>query len=301
MPGIVADLLLLMVTLIWGTTFVLVKGAVSSIRPFTFLALRFFIGATVLCLCLAARKFLVKGKLRKESKMNPTSLSGSIITGTLLLLAYAFQTLGLLTVSAGKAAFITGLSVVIVPVASAALLKVAPGTSTWVGVSFALFGLGLMSLTLPLTIESGDVLVFLCALGFAAHILLVGLHSKNKDPVSFTAIQLVVVGAGSLGAALVFERPLVIPRQTWPAIVYTAIAATAFTVLLQSTVQKHTSATHTALIFSTEPVFAAVFAWITLGEILSPQEATGAVLILAGMVVSEIGPRTKKIAKERNC
>jgi drug/metabolite transporter (DMT)-like permease len=319
MPQILADALLLFVTVIWGTTFVLVKGAISSVRPFTFLAVRFAIGGISLLLWLFVRKIRVSGRAQANAViggMEPVKshgdtiisadstvlakssgwfVKGAIITGITLLLAYATQTFGLLTVAAGKAAFITGLSVVIVPVASAFLLKTAPNRSTAMGVILAATGLCLMSLTLPFRVEYGDLLVFLCAIFFAAHILLVGTYSRENDPVVFAAIQLIVVAAGSFAAAMLLERPLSVPREAWGAIIYTATVATAVTVLIQSAVQKYTSATHTALIFSAEPVFGAIFAWMMLGEILSPREMAGAVLILSGMLVSEIAPRQRQL------
>ncbi len=314
MPQVLADALLLLVTVIWGTTFVLVKGAISSVRPFTFLAVRFSIGAISLLLWLFARKIRVFGIAQANAVMggmkpvknhgdtlisfDSTVLSnspgwfikGAIITGMTLLFAYAAQTFGLLTVAAGKAAFITGLSVVIVPVASAFLLKTVPNWNTAGGVILAATGLCLMSLTLPFHVEYGDSLVFLCAIFFAAHILLVGLYSRSSDPVVFSAIQLIVVAAGSFVAALLIERPFSVPRESWGAIIYTATVATAVTVLIQSAVQKYTSATHTALIFSAEPVFGAIFAWIVVGEVLNRREMAGAVLILAGVLVSEVVP-----------
>lgn len=314
MPQIFANLLLLLVTVIWGTTFVLVKGAIESIKPFTFLAVRFFIGGLFLLLWLIARNWWLSNTTQTGTIDSPTienqfgvcgnsqvcerspgeSVKGSLITGITLFLAYATQTFGLLTVPAGKAAFITGLSVVMVPVASAFLLKTVPDRNTATGVILATIGLGLMSLVFPFRIEIGDLLVFLCAIGFAAHILLVGRYSKGNDPVVFAAIQLIVVAIGSFFAAFLLERPLSVPRETWGAIIYTAIIATAITVLIQSSVQRYTSATHTALIFSAEPVFGALFAWFMLGEVLSSREMAGAVLILAGMVVSEISPLGKQ-------
>ncbi|HHY16907.1 MAG TPA: DMT family transporter [Firmicutes bacterium] len=317
MPQILADGLLLLVTVIWGTTFVLVKEAISSVKPFTFLAVRFFIGGLSLVLWLVVRRVLpslraqarvsraqaqapdngageacpcLSGDVQAGDNTRKRFLMGSAVTGVTLLLAYATQTFGLLTVAAGKAAFITGLSVVMVPIASAFLLKTVPDRSTVAGVILATIGLGLMSLTFPFRIEPGDLLVFLCAMGFAAHILLVGIYARDNDPLVFAAIQLMVVAVGSFGAALLLEQPLSVPKESWGAIVYTATIATALTVLIQSAVQKYTSSTHTALIFSAEPVFGAFFAWIMLGEVLSSREMLGAVFILAGMLVSEIDP-----------
>ncbi|NLC14873.1 MAG: DMT family transporter [Firmicutes bacterium] len=312
MSQVVADLLLLLITIIWGTTFVIVKEATVSIKPFTFLAVRFFVGSFALLFWLALRRMWRSNRTRGEAdghfdhaaggvsdavggaldcfRTRKVLVNGAVITGVTLFLAYATQTIGLLTVAAGKAAFITGLSVVLVPVGSAVLLRVVPEINAAIGVFLATIGLGVMSLTLPFRVETGDVLIFLCAIGFAAHILLVGIHSKHGDPAIFAAIQLMIVAVGSLVAALCLEQPLVVPREAWGAIIYTGIVATAVTVLVQSTVQKYTSATHAALIYSAEPVFAAFFGWLMLGEVLSPREAVGAVLILAGMLVSEIAP-----------
>jgi drug/metabolite transporter (DMT)-like permease len=192
-----------------------------------------------------------------------------------------------MTVAAGKSAFITGLYVVIVPIASRALVREAPDRTTIVGVILATLGLALMSLNLPFQVARGDFLTFLCAVGFSAHIILVGRYSGRGDTVLYTALQLLIVALASSVAALITERPLVIPGAAWPAILFTSVVTTALAFLVQSTVQQYTSATHTALIFSAEPVFGALFAWILAGEVLLPREMAGAVLILAGMLVAE--------------
>jgi drug/metabolite transporter (DMT)-like permease len=317
MSQIVADLLLLLVTVIWGTTFVVVKEAIEAIKPFTFIAVRFLVGGLFLLVFVLLRAFLVKnnsdtahvigrqgvestpGNSRESSarlkirQLNREFTLGSVITGVTLFLAYATQTVGLITVPAGKAAFITGLSVVMVPVASAFLLKSVPPTNTVFGVVLATIGLGFMSLTFPVMVQAGDVLVFLCAIGFAAHILLIEKYSKENDPLLFAAIQLLVVSFGAFVAAVLFEWPLTIPKDSWASITYTAIIATSITILIQSGVQKYTTATHAALILSCEPVFGAFFAWLKAGEILSTREIWGAILIVAGMVISEIGSAIK--------
>jgi len=312
MSQIVADLLLLMVTLVWGSTFVVVKNAISSIDPMTFIAVRFFIGGSTLLFWYGGKRFWAKkgaattksldhGAFRQVRNANRTGttvpfkrfLAGACVTGFALFFAYATQTIGLLTVPAGKAAFITGLSVVLVPLASHLVLKTAPESFAVCGVILATIGLSFMSLRLPFEIAFGDFLVFLCAIGFAAHILLVGALSKGSDPVLFAGIQLMVVSAGSFLVALLLERPLMVPQETWGALVFTALFATSFAFLTQSAVQKYTSSTHTALIFSAEPVFGAIFAWLLAGEVLSTKEFFGAACILGGMLISEIGPVIK--------
>lgn len=292
MSQLTADLLLLLVTLAWGTTFVIVKDAISEMGPLTFLAVRFFIAGLVLLLWHVWRE----RRLGRAGRAGWTDWAGvlpremaaaGLLTGFALFFSYATQTLGLVTVAAGKAAFITGLYVVMVPIASRAILRSGPDRASVIGVASAAVGLGLMSLRLPLQIAPGDFLVFLCALGFTAHILLVGRYSGRVPTVLFTALQLLVVSVGSLAGALVAERPLRVPASAWGAILFTAIAATSFAFLAQTAVQRYTSPTHTALIFSAEPVFGALFAWLMAGETLLPREVAGAAFILGGMLVSE--------------
>jgi len=288
MSQLTADLSLLLVTLVWGSTFVVVKDAISTMGPLTFVAVRFLVAGATLMLWGIAREVRLSPTPGASVLRELRSVArGGIIAGLALFFSYATQTLGLMTVSAGKAAFITGLYVAIVPAASRAVLRSAPDRNSIFGVALATAGLGLMSLKLPLDIAPGDILVLFCAVGFAAHILLVGRYSGHGDPVFFTAVQLGVVSAGSWLCAAVVERPIMVPAGAWGAILFTALAGTSLAFLTQSAVQRFTSATHTALIFSAEPVFGAVFAWILAGEVLSAREVVGAACILAGMLVSE--------------
>lgn len=289
MSQITADLLLLLVTLVWGTSFVIVKNAISTMGPLTFIAVRFFVAGLVLLAWHVAgtgRRHAAGAAAYDASR---EFYYGAVLTGSALFFCYVTQTLGLVTVAAGKAAFITGLYVVIVPVASRALLRSAPDRASIIGVILATVGLGLLSLKLPLQVAPGDILVFLCAIGFAAHILLTGRYSERGDPVLFAAIQILIVSAGSFVLALVVERPIVVPATAWGAILFTAVPSTSFAFLTQSAVQRHTSTTHTALIFSAEPVFGALFAWLMAGEVLLAREIAGAACILVGMLVSELG------------
>ncbi|MEX0975319.1 MAG: DMT family transporter [Bacillota bacterium] len=316
MSQLTADLLLLLVTLAWGTTFVIVKETIAEMGPLTFIAVRFLIAGLVLLLWYVTTKMRGGGGAGRRGRTDVAAetlsaassdgacstvfgessrgfscefLLGAVLTGFALFFSYATQTLGLVTVAAGKAAFITGLYVVIVPVAARAFLKASPDRASVAGVILATIGLGLLSLKLPLQVAPGDFLVFLCAIGFSAHILLVGHYSERGNTVLFAAIQLLVVSAGSFVYAAIMERPLVVPPTAWGAILFTAIAATSFAFLAQTAVQRFTSATHTALIFSAEPVFGAIFAWLVAGEVLAAREIVGAICILTGMLVSESG------------
>ncbi len=283
MSPIAADILLILVTVVWGSTFVVVKNAIATMGPLTFISVRFFIAGAVLLLWHVFRT-------GRSWRSAPRSFYlGACLTGLALCFSYITQTLGLVTVNAGKAAFITGLYVVMVPVASRAFLRTMPDLGSIAGVTLATIGLGLLSLTFPFQVALGDFLVFLCSIGFAAHILMVGVYGDRGSPVFFTAIQLLVVAVLSFALALVAERPLTVPQGARTAIIYMALAGTSFAFLTQSAVQRFTSATHTALIFAAEPVFGALFAWLMSGETLTGREIAGAICVLAGMLVSETG------------
>ena len=280
MSQLFADILLLLVALVWGSTFVIVKTAISETGPFSFIAVRFLIAGSLLLIWYGVKPG--KPEIRHDRRF----YTGGLLTGLVLCAAYSAQTVGLMSVSAGKAAFITGLSVVLVPVGARVFFNVKTDLYAFLSRPAAL-GLGLMSLRLPFLMETGDLLVLICAFCFAFHILFVAAYAPLGDPVLFTAIQLLTVSLGAFIGVLFFEKKLVIPASAWPSILFTSLAATIFAFLTQSTVQRYTSPTHTALIFSSEPVFGAIFAWLLAGEMLSTKEAVGAAAIVIGMLVSE--------------
>lgn len=291
-----ADLLLLAVTLIWGSTFVVVKRAVAKTPPFTFLFVRFSVASaflfTWLWLSRRSRREPIRSPLVREAEQvrwARTAVRG-IVAGLALYFAYATQTIGLLSVDAGKAAFITGFSVVLVPALSPFVFGSRADLSMWAGVALATTGLFFMSFRLPFTVGRGDLWVMACALGFAAHIILVAMFSPEVNPLAFTAVQLGVVATGSLAGALFLERPVRVQPETVTAIVFTGIFATSAAFLVQAWAQRYTSPTHTAVIFSAEPVFGAGFAWLLAGEVLSVRETIGAAFILAGILTTEVIP-----------
>ncbi len=274
-----ADLALLSVTLIWGATFVAVKNAVADMPPFMFIAIRF----AAACLFLIA---IAPGKLWLLNKK--TALAGGII-GLFLFGGYSFQTIGLQYTSASNAGFITGLSVVLVPLFLTLATRRAPGLYTGMGVLSATIGLALLSLGDNFTLNKGDVLVFLCAVCFALHILSVGKFAPAMDAHLLAVMQIGVVALAGGASSLALEPQTVhFTRDVWIGLLITAIPATSLAFLIQNKMQKFTTSTRTAIIFTTEPVFSAVFAFLLAGEKLSMQGAIGAVLVLAGMLLSEL-------------
>ena len=281
-PGkkiILADTSLLSVAIVWGYTFVAIKDALASITPFNFLAVRFMISLSLL--------FIIFRKSIRD--MSRLEVRGGVIIGLFLFFAYAFQTTGLKYTTASNAGFITGFSVVLVPLFSSILLKSIPEPESITGVLLAACGLFLLSYNSTFIFNKGDLLVLLCAVSVAFHILSVGYYSGKCSAVRITVVQIATVSFLSVLCALVFEKPQVPSgRAVWGAFLVTSVFATVGAYLVQNTMQRYTSPTHTALIFSGEPVFAGVFGYWLLGEKLAFSAVIGCGLILAGMLISEV-------------
>lgn len=284
-----ADLMLALVTLAWGSTFVLVKEMVEQVPPMMFLAVRFAIGGAA----LAAVTLLA----RRWAKLSLRELRWGTVIGVALWAGYSLQTLGLQKTTASNAGFITGLSVVLVPVIGLFILRHRPDAWTWLGVVSATMGLALLSLRFEggIKANSGDLLVLGCALAFAIHILLVSRAALWCDPLRLTSVQVLVAGLLNALTSLLFEgRAQGLSVDAWSAAAFLGLVATAAAFLIQVTVQRFTTATHTALIFTLEPVFAATFGYWLAGDQLAPTGWLGAALILAGMLVAELVPYIKR-------
>jgi len=279
-----AEIALVLITMVWGSTFIIVKNALDSIGPFVFIATRFWIaGLGLLGVGLAGRRKLT---------MSWALLREGGLTGVFLALAFATQTIGLQTTEAGKAAFITGLSVVLVPFFAAVGLRRPPARAVFLGVLLATLGLGLMTLNRDLTIVTGDVWVLACALGFALHILATGLFSSHHATLPFALMQLFTVALLNSVAALVLEsHVLLLPLPLLPITLYMGLIATGAIYFTQSWAQQYTTSARTALIFVLEPVFAALFAVVIAAEQLEARQWLGGLLILIGMLVAELGKK----------
>jgi drug/metabolite transporter (DMT)-like permease len=275
-----ADLSLGMVALIWGSTFVTVQNALDAVGPLTFVAWRFTMASALLI-------GLFHQRLRAMTWQE--ALSGGLI-GVWLAGGYIFQTIGLQTTTTAKTGFITGLSVVIVPVLATVLLRRPPGRWSVVGIVAATIGLAVLSLNRDFSVATGDLWVLACALMFALQIVTVAQFSPHFDPIRLSVSQIVAVMILANGSAFAFETPsLNLPLEIWGAIAFTGVVATALVYSLQVYVQRFTTPTHTALLFSLEPVFAALFGWWLAHETLGAKELIGCGLILAGMIVAELG------------
>lgn len=274
-------------TIIWGATFVLVKAALRSVTPMLFLVLRFSLAAAVLLPLFgsrAARQFTWR------------SVGAGALVGTFLFAGYLFQTLGLRLTTAPKSAFLTGLASVMVPLLGSLVYRIRPQVAEWVGVVAATIGLGLMTLKGPIgSMGRGDLLTVFCALAFAGHILTLGRFSPQ---VGFELLSIMQVATAAVWAFLLF-RGVEQPRVEWrPAVVYailiTGILCTALAFSVQVWAQRYTTSTRTALLYLLEPVVAWVTSFFITGEGLSGRGASGAVLILGGVLMVELKPWNKR-------
>ncbi|MCO7176256.1 DMT family transporter [Sporolactobacillus kofuensis] len=286
----IADLALLGITFIWGTTFIIVQNILDKLTPLTFNGWRFCLAA----LFLAVWQFLFMRKSNGSSKKYNWKLIGSaILLGTLLFAGYICQTIGLLYTSASNAAFITGLSVVLVPIFSALLLRKPPHRNAIIGVVFAAFGLFLLTTKGQFSLNKGDLIVLVSAVTFALHIIFTAKVTDKFESMSLTIVQLsvvallaFVVGLFFDGGKLVDVRMLLQPDVSL-VLIFMALFATAFAFLLQTVLQKDTPATHVGIIYIMEPVFAAWTSVLFQNAHLGTGELTGSLLILAGMLLAE--------------
>jgi drug/metabolite transporter (DMT)-like permease len=278
-----ADLSLLGVAAIWGATFVMVKEALDSTGPLSFLALRFTLAGLVLLPVLIGRR----------TRLSLALLAGGSLVGLALFAGYALQTAGLQFTSASKAGFITGLAVVIVPALTTILVRKPPSWPLSLGVVLATAGLALTSVESDLTVQVGDLLVLGCAISFALHILAVGHFAPSHDVLALTAVQIISAALLTSLGALLFEAPSLDQFATvLPAALFTGVFATVAAFYLQTRAQRFTTPTHTALIFSMEPVFAALFGYLLAGELLELRAVVGCGCILAGMLIAQLSAET---------
>jgi drug/metabolite transporter (DMT)-like permease len=285
---IIADSSLVLVTLIWGATFVLVKDIIREVPPLLFLAMRFALGALTLALVMLA--------VRRWRGLSIRELLWGSVLGIALYLGYVFQTVGLQWTTASNAGFITGLSIVLVPLLAIPLLRQVPSVWAWVGVGLATVGLALLSLqvsdqgNLQISINSGDALVLVCAFAFAVHIVLVAKVARGSDPLRLAFVQVLVCGLLCVLTSMLLETHVSgLSPQIWAGTLFMGVVATAFTITVQVSMQRFTTAVHAVLIFSLEPVFAALFGVWLQGDSLQAIAWVGAVLILSGMLVAELG------------
>lgn len=283
-----AELALVGVTIIWGTSFVIVKNAIEHTSALAFVAARFTLASLVLLI-------LFGRKLRYNQHLRRVTLHAGILAGVCLVMGYFLQTLGLRHTTPSKSAFITGLTTVMVPLLSALIYKRRPQLWEVVGVCIATVGMGLLTLAPErLSISYGDALTLGCAFAFAWHILVLGRYSAASSFELLAVMQIAVTAA--LAASLcwwVEPFRFTMSLQVWGAVAITGIFSTALAFTVQAWAQRHTTPTRAGLIFAMEPVSAAITSYVVAGEVLPERGIFGAMLILTGILAVELKPTAR--------
>ncbi len=274
--GALADLALLAVAVVWGTTFPLAKRILEVLPPFWYLAVRFAVASSV----------LLPLSWRQLAHAPREDWARSVGVGLALTAGYALQTLGLQGSGATDAAFLTGLFVVLVPLLGA-LWGRRPSPWEWGGILAGTAGLALLTGG-PAGLGGPELLLVACAGSFAVHILLLDAVAPRLPAGSLGSVQMLVAAAGSAAFAAAEPVPANVPGEVWFAVVGMGVLASAAAFTVQSWAQRFTSPTHVGLVFTAEPVSAALLARWWLGESLSPSQWTGAGLILIGIVLAQL-------------
>lgn len=292
-----ADLSILFITIVWGSSFILMKNLLDYTPVFTYLSLRFLLASIILCLLF----------FKRLKNITPNALKQGSLIGLFLFAGMALQVSGLKFTSASNSGFITGLSVVIVPVLSALYLKKKPKPTALIGVMLAAAGLFFLTGGVQFRFNKGDLLTFICAICFALQIIFIDKAASEEDPVLIAIIQIVtaaILFTGVWGFQR-FQLP-VINMTLVTTILWTGVMGTSLALAIQTVAQKYTSPTRTALIITCEPVFAAIFAWTipnSQGVTEKPGLYTivGCILILTGMILSELPIQKKEKNIDTEC
>jgi drug/metabolite transporter (DMT)-like permease len=279
---LLATAALLAVTACWGSTFFLIHDLLERVPTLDFLAVRFAIASVTLM--LLAPKAL--GRLTRESRRQ------AVVLGCLYGVAQILQTAGLAKTPASVSGFITGMYVVATPLFAALILRSRICVLTWFAVLLAMAGLGVLTLS-GFSIGYGEALIFVAAMIYALHIVGLGAWSDARQTLGMAIVQLLVITV--ICTVCTAPNGIVLPDRTgdWVSVLYMAVFAGAGAMIGQTWAQAHLPPTRAAIIMSTEPVFAAVFAVLFGGESATVRMIFGGVLVLAAMLIAELAPRRK--------
>lgn len=279
-----ADRYLLAITLIWGSTFSVTKLALVDLPPLMLQGMRFTLAA-----------LMVGIYTWKDIKTTSReSLRAGLLLGVMLGLGFAFQTVGLLYTSAGKAGFLTGTMVVFTPILQLLIERKRPSLGNGIGVLIVAAGLWLFTSPAAGEFNFGDMLILICAVIFAFYIVYLDVFTKQRFDREIVFYQFVVTAVIGFSAAPFFSHgEIALSTESLGAVIYLAFFASTIAIFVQSKYQRETTPTKAAIIFTMEPVFAALLAYIILFETMNALEITGAVVMFAGLLFSELyGLRT---------
>lgn len=291
-----SSLILLLTATIWGVAFVAQSVGMEYIGPFTFNAIRCVLGGLVLIpVILVLKKKKETGAENQEKEDKKTLWAGGIACGVILCIASNLQQFGIMEASVGKSGFFTALYIVMIPVIGIFIGK-RPGIKLWFCVALAVVGMYLLCMKDgSFTIERADIMLLLCALAFSFHILVVDYFSPKVDGVKMSCIQFFVCGVLSAVGMLFTETPDIFNIQAaWLPLLYAGLLSCGVGYTLQIVGQKGINPVIASLIMSLESVISALAGWVILGQVLSPKEILGCVLMFVAIIITQIPTGNKK-------
>jgi len=278
-------LMLLGASFFWGTTFVAQMTGMEGLGPFSYAATRYFIGFIFLTAVLIFTK-KSRVKERRAGKLSRGFLAG-LISGVFLFLASSMQQISMMYTTAGKAAFITCLYIMFVPLAAVFLGKKIL-RENWIGAILALTGLYFLAINEAITINKGDVILFFSAFIWTAQILVIDKFAAKVDILELSTAQIFLTAVLSFFAMLIFETPTLetITNAAIP-IIYGGLMSSGVAFTLQIYGQKYAEPSAAAILMSFESIFGAVSGWLILGEVMTGREIFGCVLMIAGIIATQ--------------
>lgn len=291
-----SSLILLLTATIWGVAFVAQSVGMEYIGPFTFNAIRCVLGGLVLIpVILVLKKKKETGAENQEKEDKKTLWAGGIACGVILCIASNLQQFGIMEASVGKSGFFTALYIVMIPVIGIFIGK-RPGSKLWFCVALAVVGMYLLCMKDgSFTIERADIMLLLCALAFSFHILVVDYFSPKVGGVKMSCIQFFVCGVLSAVGMLFTETPDISNIQAaWLPLLYAGLLSCGVGYTLQIVGQKGINPVIASLIMSLESVISALAGWVILGQVLSPKEILGCVLMFVAIIITQIPIGNKK-------
>ena len=286
-----AEYYLLSITIIWGSTFVLTKFILENATPFVYVALRFF----------SASLLIVVFFFQRLGTISKDGIAKGAVLGVLLFLGFMLQTIGMKYTSASKSAFITGLMVVFTPIFQLLIERKAPKIGNIIGVVFVACGLFLLTSPNGSEFNIGDAMTLVCAVLFSIYTVYLGIYGKDHDPAHLTFIQFGVTAVLAALCIPFFEPAYLNPTFSFLLnLAYLAVFPTVVALYVMAKYQKYTTPTRSAIIYSMEPPIAALFAFCIIGEQIGMKGIVGGIMILAGLILSELSdiifpPQIKEI------
>ena len=284
-------LMLLIATVIWGSTFV-AQSVGNAIGPFSFQTIRCILAVLVL-MPVVYLFDKAQGRSFVKEWANKKLWKTGILCGLALVAACSSQQVGLVYTDAGKAGFLTAMYIVLVPVCGLALGK-KPSLAAIIAIGVAVVGLYMLSCAGVSAINIGDILLLVCALAFAVQITLVDCMAGDLDGIRLNMIQAFVCGLVSLPFMIDEAPPLPAILDNWLSLCYAGVLSMGIAFTLQILAQKNLEPTPASLIMSLESVFGGLTAWLILHEIMTPSELTGSILVFAAVIISQIPAKAKK-------